>query len=599
LTAWSTAVPDWEERLLAGRSLIPSLPLFEAEAERALRVFKRLKVPDVIGKPPMAEAGALWFFDLVRVVFGSYDPATNTRRISEYFVLVPKKNGKSSYSAALVITALIVNRRPAAEFLIVAPTKKIADISFRQAELTIRADPALADLFHCQTHIRRITHRGSDALAEIKAADTDAITGGKNTYALIDETHEFASSVRAADVFLEIRGALAARPDGFLIQLTTQSKKPPAGVFKDELEIARQVRDGKIERPLLPVLYELPLKISADGGWKNRALWPLVNPNLGRSVSETFLVTQLADAEIKGASALALLASQHFNVEIGLALGADRWAGADFWLQATDPALTLETLLARSEVVVIGLDGGGLDDLLGLSVVGREKATGRWLAWGRAFAHISALRRRKSIAPELIDFARAGDLEVFDAVGRIPADDLSDLVDKPDAAPDAPSPADEPAKLPPDVQAVAALVQRVLDSGLLAIVGIDPYGVGLIVEGLKTVGVCEREAGKDDDPLVPLIGVSQGYKLMGPIRTAERKLADRTLLHAPQPLLSWAVGNAKTEMKGNATMITKAAAGALKIDPLMALLTAIGLMSTNPEPAGSVYSAERGLVVFG
>ena len=42
-----------------------------------------------------------------------------------------------------------------------------------------------------------------------------------------------AKKPRADQVFVEVRGALAARPDGFLVQLTTQSKEPPAGVFPD------------------------------------------------------------------------------------------------------------------------------------------------------------------------------------------------------------------------------------------------------------------------------------------------------------------------------------------------------------------------------
>ena len=54
--------------------------------------------------------------------------------------------------------------------------------------------------------------------------------------------------------------------------------------------------------------------------------------------------------------------------------------------------------------------------------------------------------------------------------------------------------------------------------------------------------------------------------------TAERKLADRTLVHGGQALMAWAVSNARVEPKGNAIVITKQASGTAKIDPLMAAL---------------------------
>lgn len=55
--------------------------------------------------------------------------------------------------------------------------------------------------------------------------------------------------------------------------------------------------------------------------------------------------------------------------------------------------------------------GGGLDDLLGLAVIGRHAKTREWLHWGHAWAQTDVLARRKEIAQRLLDFERAGELD--------------------------------------------------------------------------------------------------------------------------------------------------------------------------------------------
>ncbi|EML8725184.1 TPA: terminase large subunit, partial [Escherichia coli] len=86
------------------------------------------------------------------------------------------------------------------------------------------------------------------------------------------------------------------------------------------------------------------------------------------------------------------------------------------------------------------------------------------------------------------------------------------------------------------------------------------------------------------------VGISQGWKLGGAIKTTERKLAEGVLVHGGQPLMAWCVGNARVEPKGNAILITKQASGRGKIDPLMALFNAVSLISLNPEPKKKEYA---------
>ena len=79
------------------------------------------------------------------------------------------------------------------------------------------------------------------------------------------------------------------------------------------------------------------------------------------------------------------------------------------------------------------------------------------------------------------------------------------------------------------------------------------------------------------------------WKLHGAIKTAERRLAGKRLIHAGRPLMAWCVGNAKIVQAGNAVTITKQASGSAKIDPLMALFDAVQLLSLNPVAQGRSF----------
>lgn len=554
---WSTACPDWEERIVAGQSLVPIAPLFPDEAVAGLEVMNQLRIVDAPGSPTIGEACAPWVSDFAGAVFGSYNPDTGRREIKEFALVIPKKNSKSTIAAAIMLTLLIRNWRQSAELIVLAPTIEVANNAYAPARDMVKHDEELSDLLHVQDHVRTITHRQTGATLKIVAADSNTVGGKKASFILVDEIHLFGSSHNAENMLREATGGLASRPEGCIIYLTTQSDKPPAGVFLQKLQYARGVRDGRIDdKRFLPVIYEFPKSMIEAGEHRKPENFHVVNPNLGYSVDREYLERELAKAEESGEESLRGFLSKFLNVEIGLALLSNRWAGAEFWEEQARKTISLDYILERSEVATIGIDGGGLDDLLGLAVVGRDRDTREWLAWCRAWAHPSVLERRKDIAAKLHDFAKAGDLVLVKRIGD-------------------------------DVDEVADIVEQVYAAGLLHQVGLDPAGIGAILEAL-----IEREIDQEK-----VVGVSQGWRLGGAIKTAERKLAEGGLIHAAQPMMNWCCGNARVEPKGNAILITKQASGSAKIDPLMALFNAVSLMAANPAGQANVDDFLDNLVI--
>lgn len=547
MAQWSTACPGWESLLVSRQSIIPP-PIFPGQAAQALGIFRELRVSDLPGKPTFGECSEEWVFDFVKAIFGGYEADTGNQLIREYGLLISKKNTKSTIAAGIMLTALILCWREDEEHLILAPTKEVADNSFKPAAGMIRADEELSDMFQIQDHIRTITHRVTRNTLKVVAADTDTVSGKKSGRVLVDELWLFGKRANAEAMFMEALGGQVSRNEGWVIYLTTQSDEPPSGVFKERLDYWRDVRDGKLHDPkTLGILYEFPESMVESKAYLEPENFYITNPNIGLSVSSEWIADNLRKNQAKTDGTLQQFLAKHLNIEIGLNLRTDRWAGVDFWEQQARK-VTFDELLRRAEVVTVGIDGGGLDDLLGFSALGRDGETREWLCWCHAWAHEIAIRRRKSEESRFSDFVKAGDLTIVKRVGQ-------------------------------DTEEVAEYVSRIHTAELLDKIGIDPSGVGQILDALIEAEI----------PADSVVGVSQGWRLGGAIKTTERKLAEGVLIHAGQPMMSWCVGNARVEPKGNAILITKQASGKGKIDPLMALFNAVSLMALNPEAKKQDY----------
>lgn len=552
--------PDWADRLRAGLPPFREFPAVSAEGDRAVAVFNKLRLADVPGTPTMADAGGDWFRAIVRALFGSLDPVTRQRAVRELFLLVPKKNSKTTNGALLMLTALLLNQRPHATLIMTAPVQDVAQLAFDAAAGAVALDDVLSKKLHVREHLKTIVHRETKAELQIMTFDPAVLTGQKPVAALIDELHVVSKMSKAASALRQLRGGMLPYPEAFMAFITTQSEEQPAGVFLDELRKARDIRDGKREGAMLPVLYEFPAEMQKDKDvWTDPAAWPMVTPNAGRSIQISRLVEEHKTAQETSEAELRAWASQHLNVEIGVALRSDGWSGADFWERQADAGITLDALFQRCSVLVVAIDGGGNDDLYGLTVLGREKDSGDLLSWSHAYALPIVLERRKDIVPRLLDFQADGDLTIVDRIEDACAQ-------------------------------VVAIVQRADEAGLLGslhdgkkrAIGVDPAGILHTLDALNA-------AGYSDDMIE---GIRQGsYSLNSPVKSTELYLCSGALRHADQPLMNWCVGNAKVEVKGNAVSVTKQASGNAKIDPLMSLFSAIAVMGKNPQanPFVSVY----------
>ena len=212
----------------------------------------------------------------------------------------------------------------------------------------------------------------------------------------------------------------------------------------------------------------------------------MVLPNLGRSITIERLIADYTTAQEKGEEEERRWASQHLNVEIGLALHADRWRGADYWLGAADPSLDAR----RAARALRGGDGRH-----------RRRRPRRPVRPGGA----RALTKRRATGCSGRMPGRSTD--VLDAAQGHRRDGCSDFDERrrPDDLCSTPT---------QDVEEVADIVERIATPGCCRRkhgIGLDPPGVAALVDELGSPRHLDGRAGRRRRAGLPAVAGDLGH----------------------------------------------------------------------------------------
>lgn len=567
-------VPNWSRKVMAGESILPDPRRLEhysaAMGEMGWRLMGGFRIP-IPGRPLLRDSCLPWMEEFAKYWLGALDPETRDRSVPECVFTCSKKNMKSSFLSLVTLTQWITSERPASRGIIMAPTKDVADIGFAMCVSAIESTEGLSERYKiipAQKTIRDL-RPGSSARFRIVAADLDSLMGDISEFMFIDELHGLSKQGGIRFVMEHVRGARSGQASASAIIASTHAHQPDGGVWAEELEVYRKIRDGYLPYPRLFVSYEWPEKAVKEKAYMEPGNWPATNPSWGLTVTPKEMNEAFGLAVAKGPAALASFLNQRTNLHPEANTPPTAWPGARYWSDALDPDpilrdpthVGLDRLIDISEAVVIGIDAGGMHDALAVQVIGRDAGKGVWRTWGHAWIHAGLRDSHPGVFAKMSRFIERGEMTVLDYAvkseeGRrsIYLEELGQMMSY------------------INIRAHGKL-------GRVDSVGVDRGGLEELADAIQAPHL---EAPLSDHQINTVI---QGKSLAGTYNALATRVATGDFKHNGSAWLEWCVRNAVMKPSGNAFVIEKDQVSdqTHKIDGLVALVCAAKMLGASPD----------------
>ena len=514
----------------------------DAAADRAEQFF-----PDMLThvKGPLAKTHEpfrleQWQRNLVRNVFGWKRTADDLRKFRTVYCEVPRKNGKTTFAAGVLLYMLFCDHEPGAEVFSAASTRDQASIVYQIATAMIDRNAHLRKACTVRKSGKRVNV--GDSFYQACSSDAGAPHGTSPHCLIFDEVH----LQKTRDLWEAFQTGLGARDQPLIFAITT------AGHDRSSLcwelhQYSKGVRDGEIQdETFLPVLFGADMQ----DDWRDEATWAKANPCLDVSLKRDYIRQQCLKAQENAAeenSFRRLHLNQWTEQEVRF-VPMKRWddcrtdfAEADMIGRPCFAAMDLASTRDVTALVLVFPDDDGGYHVLPYFWIPEDNVD----------------RRAASDRRQVLSYAKQGHITMTS--GNVL-----------------------------DVFQLCHDVFDILQRFGCEFVGFDPWQADSIAQMLESKGM----------PPHAMVKMSQGVSTYNePMKRMLELLAAGKLRHNGNTVLRWMAGNLAHKEDPNGNYRPDKGKSQDKIDGMSALLMALRLAFDN-EHAGSAYDTEGAGVVL-
>ena len=332
--------------------------------------------------------------DIIRPLFG-WKREDGLRKYRTCYIEIPRKNGKSSLTAAIALYMLTGLNERGAEIISAAGDSAQAAIVFDVASGMVQQSKTLTKA--CKIYRNKITFRNSF----YKSISSEAKTkhGFNCSGVVFDELHTQPNR----ELWDVLTTSVGSRKEPLIIALTTAGHDT-ASICYEQHVYAKGVLAGSIDDPTyLPVIYAA----DPDDPWDDEEIWKKANPGYGTICNRDYFIDQRNKAKANPS-----------NINTFKRLNLNIWTGAhDAWISDEEfmkgasplpPDSVLEKLPCYG-----GLDLASTRDLTAFAMVWYDED--RYYLKVHQFVNSEAVENRSSSGGvDYTNFERDGDLTITD-----------------------------------------------------------------------------------------------------------------------------------------------------------------------------------------